>query len=70
MVQCENCGPLQPLLYLDCSYVINYMAHVQNSDQGVLPIYPFKQMHITESENSKIIVAAEGIVTSMIKVNQ
>ena len=42
-----------------------------NSDQSVLPIiYPFKQTHITEFENSKISLPAEGIVASVMKIDQ
>ena len=46
------------------------LVHVQNSDQGVLPIYLLKSMHVMEFQKSRICFAAGGIVTIVMEVDQ
>ena len=58
--------------YSQCyNYVVCYeFVYVQNYDQGVLPIYISKSMHVREFRKSRICFAAGGIVASVMKVDQ
>ena len=46
------------------------LVHVQNSDQGVLPIHLSKSMHVKVFGKSRICFATGGIVARVIEVDQ
>ena len=53
------------------NHVVCYeLVHVQNSDEGVLPIHLSKSMHVREFRKSRICFAAGGIVASVMEVDQ
>ena len=58
--------------YSQCyNHVVCYeLVHVQNSDQGVLPIHLSKSMHVRGFGKSRICFAAGGIVASVMEVDQ
>ena len=58
--------------YNQCyNHVVCYeLVHVQNSDQGVLPIHLSKSMHVREFGKSRICFAAGGIVAGVMEVDQ
>ena len=58
--------------YSQCyNHVVCYaLVYVQNSDQGVLPIYLPKLMHVRELGKSRICFAVGGIVASVMEVDQ
>ena len=58
--------------YSQCyNHVVCYeLIHLQNSDQGVLPIHLSKSMHVREFGKSRICFAAGGIVASVMEVDQ
>ena len=58
--------------YSQCyNHVVCYkLVHVQNSDQGVLPIHLSKSMHVGEFGKSRLCFAAGGFVASVMEVDQ
>ena len=58
--------------YSQCyNHVVCYeLVHVQNSDQGVLPIHLSKSMHVREFGKLRVCFAAGGIVASVMEVDQ